>query len=150
MEIRPFSARAIVAPRRSQGIPGSACGLRRKLSQLSEPGETGDSGEVTFAETLEPCLDCFVGNTAMEEDPWEPVFSQVRLVGGGRPIREGGGVHCETLVMLSCVSLRLDSLEMTRSVEYEDMTQPSLNESKSPSRKQRIFIVRMAIDSGKR
>ena len=74
MEIRPFSARGIAAPRRSQGTPGSACGLRRKLSLLSEPGEIdyGESGEViTFAETLEPCLDCFVGNTAMEEDPWE-------------------------------------------------------------------------------
>ena len=31
-------------------------------------------------------------------------------------------IHWETLVMLSCVSLRLESLEMTRSVEYEDMT----------------------------
>jgi len=35
-------------------------------------------------------------------------------------------VHWETLVMLSCVSLRFDSLEMTRSVEYEDIAQTSL------------------------
>jgi hypothetical protein len=38
-------------------------------------------------------------------------------------------LHCETLVMLSCDSFRFDSLEITRSVEYEDMTK------KGPTRK---------------
>ena len=52
--------------------------------------------------------------------------------------------------MLSCVSLRLDSLEMTRSVEYEDMTQPSLNESKSPSQNNGFLLCewRSIVESG--
>jgi hypothetical protein len=32
-----------------------------------------------------------------------------------------GTVHCETLVMLSWVSLRFESFDITRSVEYEDI-----------------------------
>ena len=53
-----------------------------------------------------------MGRSAMKEDPYE-LFNDYKQ-----------DIHCETLVMLSCDSFRFDSLDMTRSVEYEDITPP--------------------------
>ena len=54
----------------------------------------------TFTETLEPCLDCFVGGAAMEQNPWN--FGQF----GGDSRWGGSTLGDACYAVLSVVEIR--------------------------------------------